>query len=79
MSRKLTNEQRQEIIDAYLSRGYLAAHRAGAKYSVGPNYVKNLRFRRGLPKAQRKTLPETPKQPEDHRWQWAIERGAIIA
>ena len=72
---KLTDKQRDHIMQTYLDHGYGAAKHLAAELGLGRSYVRNARWRWGLPKCKREKAAHTKW--EDPRWAWARERGSI--
>jgi hypothetical protein len=78
----LTEEQIQNLIRAYQTGGLKGSEALAKEYKINRKYPYFLVRERGLKpfnygytKAQYKPT----KIVEDHRWQWAIERGPVIA
>lgn len=77
---RITKQQRDQIVLAYFDGGYEAAKIAAAKIGLAPSYIKNMRHRRQLPilPIKKERLFKNEK-PIDHRWKWAVARGAVVA
>lgn len=72
---KLSPEARAHILETYATIGAGAARELATKYGIKPTYVRHMAKRNGV-KAKR---ANRQKRWMDPRWQWAIERGAIVA
>jgi hypothetical protein len=70
----LTKEAINDLLDTWANVGTDEARALAPKYGVKPAYVRKLACLHGV-KAKRKE----PKVATDPRWQWAIERGAVLA
>lgn len=80
-----TPEQREEILYAYLTDGPKVAGELSVKLGLAYHYARRLASSRGLsvgsfrsirrPRAGRVDRPVD----NDPRWNWAIERGAVLA
>jgi len=68
---KITPEQRQEILLAYLEKGHHAAAALSARYGVSAKYASTIAASLGVSRRQH------VKSQRDPRWQWAIDRGVI--
>lgn len=85
---KVTEVQRQEVLRVYREEGTKAAEALCISLGLNGRYFSQLASARGV--ARKKSKPLTPEQKaqmkavatrftSDHRWQWAKERGAVIA
>jgi hypothetical protein len=79
----ITPEQRDDLVRAYVANGTAATAPLAAKYGVCRKYPSILARERGLshcygdPNSPR--VKKATRADDDHRWRWAIERGAVIA
>ncbi len=71
----LTKEAVNDLLDTYAARGGDAARALAPKYGIKPSYVKKLAVKHGV---RNRRIGRKPR-PVDPRWQWAIERGAVVA
>jgi len=62
---RLTSEQRMLLLELYLADPK-QAKRLAKKLGVGRTYAAQLTSRRGTPRI-------------DHRWEWAKQRGEVVA
>jgi len=73
----LTKEALNDLLDTYASQGGDAARALAPKYGIKPVYVKKLAVKHGV---RHRRIGRKPYQHKrDHRWAWAIERGAVLA
>ena len=82
MTAILTKEAINDLLDTYAARGADAARALAPKYGIKPSYVKKLAVKHGVrtrPIGPRSRHYEHVPPAPDPRWQWAIERGAVIA
>lgn len=71
----LTKDALNHILDTYETLGPAAARELAPGYGINPKYVRKLACVHGV-KAKRKGWRV---RREDPRWQWARERGAVLA
>lgn len=71
----LTAKQKAHILKLYAEEGTKAAYAVAPSYGVTRAYVRKMAHYNGV-KAKQK--PVKPKK-VDHRWEWAIARGPVIA
>jgi len=76
---KLTEPQRVELLALYLSGGFAATKHIAESYGVHPRYLAQLARKHGHKNNYPKTRPTYRRSSKDTRWQWAVERGAVIA
>lgn len=69
--RKVPKEVERELVEIYLKHGFDVSATACIAHGVSPKYAANVAAALGMRRPQRSM--------NDHRWQWAIERGAIVA
>ena len=86
---KVTEQMRQDILRVYKDEGSASAAAFCAKLGLSRGYYSALACRRGV--ADKKSKPLTDDQKArirnrvpiddsgDHRWQWAISRGSVVA
>jgi Ni,Fe-hydrogenase III small subunit len=89
MKRDVTEEMRQEILRAYEAGGPAPAKALGVEMGLCAHYYSALAHRRGVSKKRSKPLTAEQKaamrrsipidDSGDKRWQWAIERGPVVA
>jgi hypothetical protein len=76
---KLTDEQRAQLLKLYLEQGYRAASALAVSLGASERYPAQLARKNGYTnnhqRAGRSYGHKTGAR--DHRWQWAIQRGAI--
>jgi hypothetical protein len=89
MKKEVTETLRQEILRVYKAEGPTAAAAFCAEKGLSRGYYSALACRRGV--AVKKSKPLTAAQKaamrqrspvddsHDKRWQWAIERGPVVA
>lgn len=89
VSEKINEAQRLRILAVYKAEGVKAATALCLSLGLSPRYYSKLASERGM--AERKCKPLTPEQKTkmrrvipiddsyDHRWQWAVERGPVVA
>lgn len=75
----LTKEAINDLLDTYANRGGDAARALAPKYGIKPIYVKKLAQVHGVKAPSRKPRKRRPRRQNDPRWQWAVERGAVLA
>lgn len=85
---KVTEAQRQEILRVYKEQGTKAAGVLCVSLGLCPRYYSKLACERGVSRRKSKPLTETQKakmratvhkdDSHDHRWKWAVERGAVV-
>jgi hypothetical protein len=78
---KLTPVQRQALLTCYLERGFYAAKPLAESFGVRAKYLSQLARKNGhTNNYQRKGRVIIRKVTSaDPRWQWAIERGPVLA
>lgn len=81
LSRKLTPEQRQELVEVYRAGGYAAAKPLAIQFGVAPRYIARLARAKGVKNNYCRGVVSRVKKHKftDLRWRWAIERGGVIA
>ena len=89
--RKVTKEVERELVEIYLTQGRAVAAKACVEHGVSPHYAVNAaaalgkgrpRWRAGTKYKGKRPAGKPPtitRSESDHRWQWAIERGAVVA
>jgi hypothetical protein len=86
---KTTEEQRLEILRVYKTEGAEAATKLCLSLGLSRRYYSSLASIRGVsrrPQSRRLTEAEKdiirntqPTKRKDKRWQWAIQRGVVVA
>lgn len=71
--RKLTHEQREQLVRVYLESGTSAAGPLAVSMGVSRKYPGIMAATSG-----RRRSGRPPGDWNDHRWQWAIERGPVV-
>ena len=79
--KRLTEEQRAELLKVYLTGDSKAAKALAAKIGVHEHYLSLIARRNGHFNNYGRIgrVAPKPSQPNDPRWKWAIERGPVIA
>ena len=86
--RKITLEQAQKLLDHYLEHGAEATEPLCAELGVSPRYPASMASVYGKRRPKYRKGTKYKNQPpqkclsqdwNDPRWQWAIERGPVIA
>lgn len=89
MKRDVTEAMRLDVLRVYKDKGPAAAAAYCAEIGLGRSYYSALAYRRGL--TRKKSKPLTPEQKaemrriipvddsHDKRWQWAVDRGPVVA
>ncbi len=82
--RKLTKEQEQQLLEHYLAHGAKATEAMCDEMGVSRRYPASVASIYGKSRLRSrstkyKRIPEKwrPNDSHDHRWAWAIARGAI--
>lgn len=88
-ARKITIEQERQLLEHYLVHGLKATAPLCIEFGVNPTYASCIasasgrrrpRYRAGTKYKSRKPAGKfDPKDWNDHRWAWAIERGPVLA
>jgi len=86
---KVTEQMRLDILRVYRDEGSTAAAAFCANLGLSRGYYSALACRRGVAVKKSKPLTDDQKarirnrvpidDSHDHRWQWAIQRGAVRA
>lgn len=72
--RKITAEQREQLVRVYIEGGIRAAGPLAVSMGVSRKYPGILAITSG-----RRRKGYGPRDTKDPRWKWAIERGSVIA
>lgn len=78
MKRVLTDEAVDHILSVWANVGPDAARKLAPGYGITELYIGKLASRRKV-KCKKPKPKIRRKRCDDPRWQWAIERGAIVA
>lgn len=76
-NQKITIEQRDELIELWRQGQFQKVLKLQKQYGVERKYAQKRAYDLGLTK-----YPDRTKRPADWfdpRWQWAIERGPVVA
>jgi hypothetical protein len=73
----ISEDALKEILHAWGNVSTMEARQIGARYGLTGDKVKRLAIRNKV-KAKRK-MNRLPGCPNDPRWAWAKERGAVVA
>ena len=78
---KLTSAQRQQLLTCYLEQGYDAAKPLVESLGVHAKYPARLARKNGHTNNYRRKGRAVVRKGNsgDPRWQWAIERGPVVA
>lgn len=87
--RKISRELARELVEHYLIHGRKASAIKCMEAGVSAQYASSIaaslgmhrpRYRAGTKyKNQDKKIIPMTKDKNDHRWQWAIDRGSVVA
>jgi hypothetical protein len=75
----LSKEAVNHLLDTYATKGGGAARALAPKYGIKPIYVKKLACKHGVKAPARKPRKRKLRGAKDPRWQWAVERGGVVA
>lgn len=75
----LTKEAVNDLLDTYATCGGDAARALAPKYGIKPVYVKKLARVHGVKAKRKEPRQKKQRNQNDPRWQWAVERGAVLA
>ncbi len=76
----MTDDQRDQIVNAYHAGGYVAAKAYVIEQGISPRYIAKLLRKRGIPNTSRSTVGACPQRRNtsiDRRWQKAIAVGMV--
>lgn len=86
--RKISQETADELVRHYLEHGRQASEIKCVEAGVSPKYASSTaaamglgrpRYRAGNRYKDNKVSKRLPRSELDHRWQWARQRGVILA
>jgi hypothetical protein len=82
--RKVTPEQRHQLIQIYLHMGFCVASQLCVEWGVSALYAAREAKERGIDiKRPRKSMGKSDSAVGvdhlDPRWAWAVERGSVVA
>jgi hypothetical protein len=77
----MTAAERDQLVITYLEVGSDAARAMAIDLGVSPRYVAKLLRQRGIDNTTKRGAKMGRPRDDKHdpRWQWAIQRGAVIA
>jgi hypothetical protein len=78
---RMTAAERDQLVITYLETGSDAARAMAIDLGVSPRYVAKLLRQRGIDNTTKRgaKMGRPRDDKDDPRWQWAIQRGAVIA
>ncbi len=77
---KITPNQRHQLLQIYLHMDMEESRRACLEYGVNATYAQTLAYTLSLTKTDKRGQEKSfGVDHDDHRWKWAVERGAILA
>jgi len=76
-NQKINREQRLELVDLYIKGGFAGVANRAAELGVSTKYIANAASNMGL---RCETIRGRSRYTAgDHRWEWARQRGAVVA
>lgn len=85
-TRKITPEQRHQLIQVHLHLGYEASRPLCLEFGVARDYAAKMASEANLlvptyckRRGAKRSVKFEVVDHNDHRWKWAVERGSVVA